>query len=417
MYDVQAVRKDFPILTREVNGSRLVYLDNAATSQKPQSVIDALTDYYQRYNANVHRGLHTLAEEATVAYERARGRLSTFINAPSPSTIVITKNTTEAINLVAYAWARRVLKEGDEIILTVMEHHSNIVPWQLCAQDTGAVIKVVDVTEDGKLDMEQFYGLLSNRTKLVSAMHVSNVLGTINPVKEMAKAAHEYGALMLVDGAQSVPNMPVDVQDLDCDFMAFSSHKMMGPTGGGALYGKPEHMEPMEPFLGGGEMIREVSFERTTWNELPYRFEAGTPNIADAIAWAPAVDYLHKLGLDNIRQHEVELTKYALEKMRGLKDVTIYGPPNAEDKGGVVAFTMGNVHPHDIGTALDQYGVAVRAGHHCAQPLHRRLGLPSTARASFYAYTTFEEVDLLVEALQKTEEFFSRVAGRVGRTV
>ena len=417
MYDVQAVRKDFPILARDVHGVPLTYLDNAATSQKPQAVIDALTHYYEHYNANVHRGLHTLAEEATVAYERARGRVAAFIGAEAPATILFTRNTTEAINLLAYAWGRRTLKPGDEIILSVMEHHSNIVPWQILAQDTGVVLRFVDVTEDGQLDVEEFHRLLNNRTRLVSVVHVSNVLGTINPVAEMARAAHAHGALLLVDGAQSVPNMPVKVGELDCDFMAFSSHKMMGPTGIGALYGKLELLEPLGPFLGGGEMIREVTLECSTWNDLPWRFEAGTPNIADAVAWAPAIDYLNGLGLENIREHEVALTKYALEQMGGIEDITVYGPPSAEDRGGVVAFTLGNVHPHDIGTALDQYGIAIRAGHHCAQPLHRRLGLASTARASFYAYNTVEEVDRLVEALVKTQEFFTRVAGRAGRAV
>jgi len=417
MYSVEKIRKDFPILEREVNGQRLVYLDNAATSQKPQSVIDALTEYYGRYNANVHRGLHTLAEEATIAYERARGRVASFIGAESPNCVLFTRNTTEAINLLAYAWARRTLKAGDEIILSVMEHHSNIVPWHILADDTGVVLRFIDINEEGQLDLEQYQQLLNSRTKLVSVMHVSNVLGTINPVKDMAKAAHAVGALMLVDGAQSVPNMPVDVRDLDCDFMAFSSHKMMGPTGIGALYGKLELLDPMGPFLGGGEMIREVTLERSTWNELPWRFEAGTPNIADAVAWAPAVDYLNEVGLENIRQHEIDLTRYALHKIRGVPDVKVYGPPKAEDRGGVVAFTMGDIHPHDLGTALDQYGIAIRAGHHCAQPLHRRLGVGSTARASFYAYTTQAEVDKFVDGLIKTQEFFRRVAGRTGSAV
>ena len=408
MYDVEHVRRDFPILERQVNGWRINYLDNAATSQKPRSVIEALTKYYEQYNANVHRGLHTLAEEATIAYERSRGRLAAFIGAESPNTVVFTRNTTEAINLIAYAWGRRTLKPGDEIILSVMEHHSNIVPWQMLAEETGAVLRFIDITDDGQLDLEQYHQLLGPRAKLVSIMQVSNVLGTINPVKQMAKDAHGHGALMLVDAAQSVPNMPVNVKDLDCDFMAFSSHKMMGPTGIGALYGKLELLEPMGPFLGGGEMIREVTLERTTWNDLPWRFEAGTPNIADAIAWLPAVDYLNELGLENIRQHEVELTRHALKKIGGIEGVTIYGPPEAEDRGGVVAFTMGDVHPHDIGTALDQYGIAIRAGHHCAQPLHHRLGVGATARASFYAYTTMSEIDQLADALVKTQECFAR---------
>ncbi|MBI2885762.1 MAG: cysteine desulfurase [Chloroflexi bacterium] len=415
MYDVQVVRKDFPILERQVHGRPLVYLDSAATSQKPQAVIDALADYYSRYNANVHRGIHTLAEEATAAYEDARRRVADFIGAASPRSVVFTRNTTEAINLVAYAWGRRTLRPGDEVVLTVMEHHSNLVPWQLMAQDTGAALRSVDITEDGCLDLEAFHKLLGPRTRLVALTHMSNVLGTVNPVVAMARAAHSYGALVLVDGAQSVPHLPVRVQELACDFLAFSGHKMLGPTGIGALYAREELLEAMEPFMGGGEMIREVQLERSTWNEVPWRFEAGTPNIADAIAWVAALDYLEALGMAPVRAHELEITAYALSRLQEVPGITIYGPRAAEDRGGVVAFNLKEVHPHDVGTALDQYGIAVRAGHHCAQPLHRRLGIGSTARASFYVYTTAQEIDALVAALHQTQEFFTRVAGRAGR--
>lgn len=412
MFDPQKIRRDFPILARKIHGVPLVYLDNAATSQKPQMVINALTRYYSEYNANVHRGIHTLADEATTAYEDARKKVSAFINAEGPETILFTRNTTEAINLVAYAWARRTLKQGDEIITSVMEHHSNLVPWQMVAEATGCTLRFIDVTEDGFLDLDCFSRLLNERTRLVAVSHCSNVLGTINPISYISRAAHAQGALVLADAAQSVPHMPVDVQQLDCDFLAFSGHKMMGPTGIGALYGKPAVLEDLEPFLGGGEMIREVRLERSTWNELPWRFEAGTPNIADAIALGAAVDYLNGLGMENVRAHDVELTGYAMQRLAEIEGVTLYGPKRAEDRGGVTAFNLDGVHPHDVGTALDQYGIAVRAGHHCCQPLHRTLGLASTARASVYAYNTHEEIDALVNAMNKTQEFFSRVAGR-----
>ena len=417
MIDVARIRQDFPILKREVHGKPLVYLDNAATTQKPQAVIDALTNYYTQYNANVHRGIHTMAEEATAAYENARKTTATFIGANAAENVVFTLNTTEAINLVAYAWGRRNLKPGDEVILSVMEHHSNLVPWQIIAGDTGAKLRFVDITEDGYLDIQGFHKLLNERTKLVALTHMSNVLGTITPIADIAKAAHAYGALLLVDAAQSVPHMAVDVQELDCDFLCFSGHKMMGPTGIGALYGKEEVLDAMGPFMGGGEMIREVRLEQTSWNVPPWRFEAGTPNIADAIAWTAAFDYLNNLGMDKVRAHEMELTAYAMKRLSEIEGITIYGPKAIEDRGGVAAFNLPGIHPHDVGTALDQYGVAIRAGHHCAQPLHRRLKIDSSARASFYVYNTKEEIDAFIEALNKTQEFFGRVTGSSRRSV
>ena len=417
MYDIAAVRQDFPILKREVHGNPLVYLDNAATSQKPASVIDALSRYYREYNANVHRGVHTLAEEATEGYEQARRVVARFIGAENPANLIFTRNTTEAINLFAYAWGGRNLKPGDEILLTVMEHHSNLVPWQIIAQQTGAVLRHVDITEEGLLDMASFYKLLGPKTRVVSVTHMSNVLGTINPVEEIAKAAHEQGAIVLIDGAQSVPHLPVDVEALGCDLLAFSGHKTLGPTGVGALWVKQELLETLEPFMGGGEMIREVQLDYSTWNTAPYRFEAGTPNIADAIAWAEGIEYLSSLGMEQVREHEIQLTRYALNALKNVQNLKVYGPADPALKGGVAAFSLEGIHPHDIGTALDQFGVAVRAGHHCAQPLHRRLGVDSSARASFYLYNTEEEIDKFVEALQATQEYFSRVPRRAGRSI
>ena len=417
MYDIAAVRQDFPILKREVHGNPLVYLDNAATSQKPASVIDALSRYYSEYNANVHRGVHTLAEEATEGYEQARRVVARFIGAENPANLIFTRNTTEAINLFAYAWGGRNLKPGDEILLTVMEHHSNLVPWQIIAQQTGAVLRHVDITEEGLLDMASFYKLLGPKTRVVSVTHMSNVLGTINPVEEIAKAAHEQGAIVLIDGAQSVPHLPVDVAALGCDLLAFSGHKTLGPTGVGALWVKQELLETLEPFMGGGEMIREVQLDYSTWNTAPYRFEAGTPNIADAIAWAEGIEYLSSLGMEQVREHEIQLTRYALNALKDVQNLKVYGPADPALKGGVAAFSLEGIHPHDIGTALDQFGVAVRAGHHCAQPLHRRLGVDSSARASFYLYNTEEEIDKFVEALQATQEYFSRVPRRAGRSI
>jgi len=404
--DVETVRKDFPIFQRTVRGKRLIYLDSAATSQKPQCVIDAEREFYEQYNANVHRGAYLIAEEATAAYESAREKVAKFINAPNKDCIVFTRGTTEAINLVAYSWGLANLREGDEILLTEMEHHSNIVPWQLIAERTGAKIKVVPITDDGLLDMDAFERLLTERVKIVAVTHVSNVLGTINPVHEICRKAHEVGAVVLVDGAQAAPHLPVDVQAIGCDFYALSGHKMCGPTGVGALYGRKELLEAMPPFLGGGEMIRTVTFERTTFNDVPYKFEAGTPPIAQAVGLGVAVDYLTKIGIERIRAHEVELVTYALERLREIDDITIYGAAPPEQRGGVIAFNIGNIHPHDLATFLDAHGICIRAGHHCAQPLMRRLNVAATARASFYLYNTPDEIDALVEALQQAVRFF-----------
>jgi len=406
--DVEALREQFPIFRRTVRGKRLIYLDSAATSQKPQCVIDAEREFYERYNANVHRGAYLIAEEATAAYEGAREKVAKFINAPSKDCIVFTRGTTEAINLVAYSWGWANLKEGDEILLTEMEHHSNIVPWQLIAERTGAKIKVVPITDDGLLDMESFDRLLTERVKIVAVTHVSNVLGTINPVQEICRKAHEVGAVVLVDGAQAAPHLPVDVQAIDCDFYALSGHKMCGPTGSGALYGRKELLEAMPPFLGGGEMIRTVTFERTTFNDVPYKFEAGTPAIAQAIGLGAAVDYLTKIGVERIRAHEVELVAYALERLREIKGITIYGVAPPEQRGGVIAFNIGDIHPHDLATFLDAHGICIRAGHHCAQPLMRRFNVAATARASFYLYNTPGEIDALADALHKAHQFFAR---------
>jgi len=405
--DVAAIRRDFPILGRKVHDKPLVYLDNAATSQKPRQVIQALVDYYEQTNANIHRGLHTLAEEATTAYEDARAKVARFIGASGPDEILFTRNTTEALNLVAYTWAADTIREGDEIVISTMEHHSNIVPWQWVCQRQGAVLKYAEVDADGKLSLDQIRELVTDRTKLVSMMHVSSVLGTINPIREIAQIAHEHGALMLADGAQSAPHLPVNVAELDCDFFAFSSHKMMGPTGVGVLWGRRAILQEMRPFLGGGEMIDVVERQSTTYNELPWKYEAGTPNIADVIAFGAAIDYLSHLGMDRVRAHEIELTAYALEKIGKIPGVTIYGPKSAEERGGVVAFTVDGVHPHDLGQIVDYDGVAIRAGQHCCQVLAASIGVPATARASFYVYNTPEEVDALVTAVESARDIFS----------
>lgn len=400
--ELEEIRDDFPILGQTVHGKPLVYFDNAATSQKPRQVIEAMNDYYRRYNANVHRGIHALAERATREYELARHSIAKFINAPSPETVIFTRGTTEAINLVAYSWARANLKPGDEILTTWMEHHSNIVPWyQVCSQ-TGAVLKRIELNADGTLAIPD----ISPRTRLVAVTHCSNVLGTINPIKELAAAAHKVGAVILVDGAQSVPHLAVDVQALDVDFFAFSGHKMCGPTASGILYGKRALLDAMPPFFGGGEMIREVTATGFTTNDLPYKFEAGTPNIAESIGLGVAVDYLQKVGLDKIRQHEKEITAYALDRLQEMIEIKIYGPLDAEKRGGLVAFTFSDIHPHDLATFFDQEGIAIRAGHHCAMPLHKHLGIGATARASFYLYNTRSEVDAMIATLQKAKKFF-----------
>ena len=410
MFDVETIRRDFPILQRTVHGKPLVYLDNAATTQKPVAVIDALVEYYERYNANIHRGLHTLAEEATARYEETRSKVAGFINAPATEEVIFTRNATESINLVAHAWGRKYLRRGDEIVLTVMEHHSNLVPWQLLAKEVGAVLRFVDIDEEGRLIGGDWERLIGARTKLVAVTHMSNVLGTINPVKEIAALAHQRGALVLVDGAQSVPHLPVDVQELDCDFLAFSSHKMLGPTGVGVLYARRSVLEGMDPFLGGGEMISKVTLEESTWNELPWKYEAGTPNIADVVAFGAAIDYLRGLGMESVRAHEVDLAGYALDVLGRIPELVIYGPRDAASRGGVIAFNLGDLHPHDVGTVLDSYGIAIRAGHHCAQPLMKRLGVVATGRASFYVYNRRQEVDALAEGIREVARFFGRAA-------
>jgi cysteine desulfurase/selenocysteine lyase len=408
--DVAVIRKDFPVLGRTVHGKPLVYLDNAATSQKPRAVIDALVDYYERYNSNVHRGVHTLSMEATDRYEEARTKVARFINAPSPETVVWTRNTTEAINLVSHSWARATLQPGDEILATELEHHSNLVPWQQVAQQTGAVLRFIPMHQDFTLDLSDLDRLLTPRTRLVALTMMSNVLGTITPSKEITAAAHRVGAKVLLDAAQAVPHLPTDVQDLDCDFMAFSAHKMLGPTGIGVLYARAELLEEMPPFLTGGEMVNEVTLERASWANLPMRFEAGTPNVADAIAMGAAVDYLSALGMERVRAHEVQLTSYALERFKEMEEVVVYGPTDIEQRGGVVSFYTGDIHPHDVGTVLDQLGIAIRAGHHCAMPLMNKLEVPATGRASFYIYNTVEEVDALVEGLKQALRFFAHDA-------
>jgi cysteine desulfurase/selenocysteine lyase len=411
MFDVASIREDFPVLQRQVHGKPLVYLDNAATTQKPRAVIEALVHFYEHHNANIHRAIHALGEEATSAYEDTRASVARFINAPQPECIVFTRNATEAINLVAYAWGRQNIGPGDEIVLTEMEHHSNLVPWQRLAQETGATVKYIGVSDDGTLVLNDLGSFIGERVKLVAVTHVSNALGTINPVQEIVEAAHRRGAVTVVDGAQSVPHMPVDVQALDCDFYAFSAHKMLGPTGVGVLYGRYDLLDAMQPFLSGGEMIRRVRLDSTNWNDVPWKFEAGTPNIADVIAFSAALDYLTALGMDNVRAHEEELTGYALRRLRQREELTIYGPLDASRRGGVVSFNYPDIHPHDVGTILDREGVAIRAGHHCAQPLMNRFGVAGTVRASFYIYNTMEEVDALLQGIEKVRAFFGD-AGR-----
>ena len=407
MYNVEAVRKDFPILERQVHGRPLVYLDNAATTQKPHQVIDALVDYYENHNANIHRGIHTLAEEATNAYEAVRAKVSRFIKSPyGDEAIVFVRNTTEALNLVAHGWGRKFLQPGDEIVLSIAEHHSNMIPWQLLARETGAVLRYVDIDDEGRLRVDELDSMIGSKTKLVALAHASNVLG-INPIEYISELAHEHGALVCVDGAQSVPHMPVDVGELGCDFMAFSGHKMCGPTGAGVLWARPEILNAMDPFLGGGSMISRVRQEESTWAEIPHKFEAGTPDIADVIALGAAIDYLEALGMENVREHEKEITGYALQRLSSIPEVTIYGPMDVESRVGVISFNYGDIHPHDLSQLLDQYGVAVRASHHCAQPLMRRLDCAATARASFYLYNTKQEVDVLVEAVLKAGEYFA----------
>ena len=406
-----ALRQDFPILGRVLpQGQPLVYLDNAASSQKPAAVLQAMETYYRQYNANVHRGVHTLSEEATTAFEAARAKVARFIHAPTPRQIVFTRGATESINLVAYSWGRANLGPGDEVLITAMEHHANIVPWQILQEQLGFTLRYVPITAAGTLDLSQLEKLLTERTRLFCFVHVSNVVGTVNPVQQLVTAARAVGARVLIDAAQSVPHMPVDVQALDADFLVFSSHKMCGPTGIGVLYGKRELLESMPPFLGGGDMIREVTLQGSRWNTIPYKFEAGTPSIAEAIGLGAAVDYLTQVGMEWVHAHERALTAYAYARMAEVEGLQILGP-GPEARGGLLAFTLNNVHPHDIAALLDRSGVAVRAGHHCAQPLHAELGVQASARASFYLYNTVEEVDALVAALHKTRQLFAGQKG------
>lgn len=412
MLDAQHIREDFPILERRVHDKPLVYLDNAATSQKPRAVIDALTYYYEHTNANIHRGIHVLAEEATAQYEEARSKVARFIGARSAHEIVFVRNTTEAINLAARTWAQSNLRPGDEIVVTEAEHHSNLVPWQLVAAQTGAKIRAIPITDQGILDLDAARQIIGSRTRIVAVAQMSNVLGTIHPVKELGRLAHEVGARVLVDAAQSVPHLPVDVVDLDCDFLAFSSHKMLGPTGVGVLYARSELLAALEPLYGGGGMISEVWVDHATWADVPERFEAGTPNIGDVIALGTAIDYLTALGMENVREHEVALTGYALDTLGRVGGIRMFGPTDLSQRGGVVSFYCGDVHPHDVSTVVDQDGVAIRAGHHCCQPLMRRLGVPATVRASFYVYNLPEEVDVLAQALSHVKEIFAGVGAR-----
>jgi cysteine desulfurase/selenocysteine lyase len=400
--DVERVRADFPILREERHGRPLVYLDSAATSQKPRQVLDALRDFYERHNANVHRGVYALAEEATALYEGARAKLAAFIGAPDPRCVVFNRGTTESVNLVAHAYGRKFLREGDEVLLSEVEHHSNLVPWQFVAQATGARLRFIPLGEDGNLDLSHLDRLLTERTRVVAVTGNSNVLGTMPPIRALADAAHAVGAVILVDGAQLVPHAPVDVVELDVDFLTISGHKMLGPTASGGLYGKLELLEAMDPFLGGGEMIMEVHLDRSTFKEPPWKFEAGTMNIAQEVALGAAVDYLRELGMEAVREHERELTAYALERLAEA-GARVFGPTDPERRGGAVSFWYRDIHPHDLAQVLDAEGVCIRAGHHCAQPLMRRLGVPATARASFYVYNRLDEVDALVEALEKAE--------------
>ena len=408
MLDVNHIRKDFPILSRTIYGKPLVYLDNAATSQKPTSVIQSLVDYYESYNSNIHRGVHTLSMEATDRHEDARSKCTRFIGAKEDKSLIMVRNTTEAINLVAQTWGKHNISAGDEILTTHMEHHSNLVPWQKLAEQNGASLQFIELDEDGMLNLSNIDDLITERTKLLALTHMSNVLGTINPVKELTAVAHKMGAKVLIDGAQSVPHMKVDVTDLDCDFFAFSGHKMLAPTGIGVLYVKPEILESMEPFLFGGDMVSQVWDDTATWNDLPWKFEAGTPNIADLIGLGTAIDYLESLGMDEVREHEMALTGYALEQFDRLNGIKVFGPKDLSKRGGVISFHSDDVHPHDMGTMLDREGIAIRTGHHCAMPLTRKLSVVATARASFYIYNTEEEVDKLTAAIRATLDYFAK---------
>ena len=400
------LRNDFPIFKKKINGKDLVYLDNASTTQKPYSVINSITDFYSNYNSNIHRAVYQLAEEATELYEQSRKKIANFINV-RPEEIIFTRNTTESINLIAHSWARSNLKKDDVIAITEIEHHSNIVPWQILCQEIGTRLEYVGIDESGFLDIEYLIELISSRkVKLVSISHMSNVLGTIVPIERIVKIAHQYDIPVIVDGAQSVPHMPVDVKKLDCDFLVFSAHKMLGPTGVGVLYAKKELLEKMKPFMAGGDMIKEVFKFHTNYNEVPYKFEAGTPNIADVVGFGAAVEYLEKIGMENIRNHEIYLTEYALESMQSLKHITIYGPMDSKFRGGVISFNIADIHPHDLATIMNDHGIAIRSGHHCAQVLMQRLDVPATSRASFYIYNTKEEIDKFVNAIKEAGRIF-----------
>ena len=406
MTDLAHLRKDFPILERRVNGKPLVYLDSASSTQKPVQVLDAMDAYYRTHHANVHRGAYTLAIEATDAYEGARSKVAAFIKADSAAEVVFTRGTTSAINLVAFGWGLYHLGEGDRILVTDLEHHANLVPWQLVARHTGAELVSLPLTDDYLIDTAGLAAELDRGVKVVAISGMSNVLGSIGPMKEVAAAAREAGALSVVDGAQYVPHMPIDVTEIGADFVAFGAHKMLGPTGIGALWGRPERLEETEPAEGGGEMIRDVHLHESTWADVPHKFEAGTPPIAEAVGFGAAVDYLHGLGMDVVRKHEVDLTSYALDRLTEVPDLTIYGPVDPNVRGGAVSFTLGDVHPHDLATILDEDAVCVRAGHHCTKPLHRMLGVPATARASFYVYNTREEIEVLVDGLHRARRIF-----------
>jgi cysteine desulfurase/selenocysteine lyase len=406
--NVSKIREDFPILKRKINRNKtLVYLDNAATTQKPMSVINAIRDYYMDYNSNIHRAVHQMAEEATIAYERTREKIAKFINANSTDEIIFTRNATEAINLISYSWGRANVKKDDYVVITEIEHHSNIVPWQILTQEKRAKLLYVGVDDSGYLKMEDYKRYIeSNKVKLISLSQMSNVLGTIVPINKIIKMAHDKGVKVMVDGAQSVPHMPVDVQNMDCDFMAFSAHKMLGPTGVGVLYVKREILDKMAPFIGGGDMIKEVHKYETRYNDLPYKFEGGTPNIADVIGFGAAIDYLNEIGMNNIREHEIDITNYAIKTITGVKGVTVYGPSNSNHRGGIVSFNIGDIHPHDLATIMNDHGIAIRSGHHCAQVLMERLNVVATSRTSFYIYNTKEEVDILINALEEARRLF-----------
>jgi cysteine desulfurase / selenocysteine lyase len=400
------LRNDFPIFRKKINGKELVYLDNASTTQKPYTVIDSITDFYSNYNSNIHRAVYQLAEEATNMYEQSRGKIANFINV-RPEEIIFTRNTTESINLIAHSWARTNLKKDDVIVITEIEHHSNIVPWQILCQERGTRLEYVGIDGNGFLDLEYMIELISSRkVKMVSLSHMSNVLGTIVPIERIIKIAHEHDIPVLVDGAQSVPHMPINVKNMDCDFLVFSAHKMLGPTGVGILYAKKEYLDKMPPFMGGGDMIKEVFKFHTNYNDVPYKFEAGTPNIADVVGFSAAIEYLERIGMENIRKHEIYLTEYALESMSSLDYITVYGPRDTKYRGGVISFNIADIHPHDLATIMNDHGIAIRSGHHCAQVLMERLDVPATSRASFYIYNTKEEIDKFVNAIKEAGRIF-----------